>query len=174
MNTHYRPSFLLVLYLAALFSGCDQPSGSPANMDHALAEDLGIEGAWVVDQSDMNRLHSELDPFINNLVNKMEFENEEARSAAPGIIFEAFIGQKFWFAKIDGGWQQTTEMNGNKAQLIVSFEETDDPKQIRIIKDGKPSFLVAFVSSDEMTLTSIKDQILFPMVRQAGQSSEEN
>ena len=143
-----------------------------ASMNVTFAQVESIEGAWEVNQSDQKRLHDELDPFIKKIFEKAEFESEAARAAAPAKVFKAFSEQKFWFHKLGESWEQETEMNGNKVKFVVSVEKTDDPNKFRILKKNMPTFIVTIISKDAITITSIKDKISFPMIRQRSQKTD--
>lgn len=125
-----------------------------------------------MDRSNEKKLHENLDGFIAGLVSQFEFATEEDRVKAPAKIFSAFVEQKFWFRKIEDRWEQENEMNGQRYKIPVSVAPTEKANQFRIIKDGKPSFVVALDSDDKMTLTSIKDKITFPLIRQESHNAE--
>ena len=125
-----------------------------------------LVGEWKVDPAQLDLVHKNIEPLIANIIAQTNTQDPAGNQKIRENLTAVFTGQRFAFTKsATGAWEQEMEFNGKKVKFPVTLTKTGKGDTYHIQRGEKHTFIVSLFDADHLTLTSAKDRITFPMIR---------
>jgi len=126
-----------------------------------------LAGEWKVDPALLGQVHKNIEPLISNVIAQAKIEDAAEKEKVRENLTAIFTNQRFAFTKsADGAWEQETEFNGRKVKFPVTLTKTGKGETYHIQRGEKHTFTLSIFDADHLTLTSAKDNISFPLIRE--------
>ena len=125
-----------------------------------------LAGEWKVDPAQMDQVHRNIEPLIANVLSQANVQDATEKQKVRENLTHIFTSQRFAFTKsTTGAWEQEMEFNGKKVKFPVTLVPAGKGGTYQIHRGDKHTFTLSIFDADHLTLTSAKDRITFPMIR---------